>query len=157
MLALKSGAYSPRAIAKMAEDVHERLLDVAPYLSDPVFAPQVSRYLEAAARERLIHRHIVAVSDEKGPGRVPQRLWEAATACTRLAAKLADQLGLSPRGHAELKAIAGHAELTQASLADLAERGAEIRARRMAEFAARQEHLDGPESGADDEQGELEP
>jgi hypothetical protein len=123
---LVHGAASARIIAAKAAEVHASLLELAPYLSDPLFAPQVSRYLEATAREQLLHAYVVSVSEDKGAGRVPQRLWEQATAATRLAAKLADQLGLSPRGHAELKAIAGQAEMTAYSLAQLGEAGAEI-------------------------------
>jgi hypothetical protein len=110
----------------------------------------VARYLAAAAREVLLDEHIRKVCAEKGTGAVPSRTWEQVTACARLAARLGSDLGLDPIGHARLKAIAGHAELTQASLADLAERGAEIRARRMAEFAE-QDRLAELERGEDDE------
>jgi hypothetical protein len=153
-LALTHGGDSPRVIAAKAKEVHASLLVLAPYLAEPIFAPQVSRYLEATAREQLLHQHIMAVSEEKGPGRVPQRVWEAATAATRLASKLADDLGLSPRGHAELKALAAGAEVAQASLADLAERGRVIREARLAEFAQQRPEF-APESGATDEGEEL--
>jgi len=132
--ALVHGADSPRAIAARADEVHEALLEHAPYLDEPRFIPAVSRYLQAAAREALLHDHIVAVSASKGPGAVSSRLWEQATAATRLAAKLGSDLGLDPIGHARIRALSVGADVAQESLADLAERGAAIRRRRQAEL-----------------------
>lgn len=135
-IGLVHGGNSSRAIEAMAVEVHETLIEHAPYLADPVFAPQVNRYLQATAREQLLHDYIVQVSDDKGPQAVSSRLWEQATAATRLASKLADDLGLSPRGHAELKALAAGAETAEASMADLKARGALIAAKRQAEIEA---------------------
>lgn len=134
-LSLVHGASSPRAVAAKAVEVHEALIDHTPYLAEPVFAPQVSRYLEATAREQLLHAYIMQVCDDKGPQAVPSRVWEQATAATRLASKLADQLGLSPRGHAELKQLAAGADAGMEALERLKADGREVRLRRDAELA----------------------
>ena len=124
--ALVHGGSSPRAIAERAELVHAELLTVAPYLSEPKFLPSVSRYLNAAAREALLHEHIVSVSEEQGVGKVPSRVWEQATAAARLAAKLGSDLGLDPIGHARIRALSAGAD-ARASLADLAAEGRRLR------------------------------
>ena len=54
---LVHGGDSPRAIAARAEQIHAELLAHAPYLNEPRFLPAVSRYLQAAAREALLHDH----------------------------------------------------------------------------------------------------
>lgn len=133
---LRHGANSPRAVAERAEQVHAELLTVAPYLAEPKFLPAASRYLQAAAREALLHQHIVTLSDEKGPGAVPARVWEQATAAARLAAKLGSDLGLDPIGHARIRALSVGAEATEASLADLTAEGRAIRQRAEARRAA---------------------
>ncbi|MGA7419287.1 MAG: hypothetical protein WBW80_14930 [Acidimicrobiales bacterium] len=131
---LVHGADSPRAIAERAEEIHGALLDAAPYLDEPRFLPAVSRYLQAAAREALLHQHIVDTSDAKGPGAVSSRLWEQATAAARLSAKLGSDLGLDPLGHARIRALSVGAEATQAGLSDLRERGRKHVERRNAEL-----------------------
>jgi hypothetical protein len=123
--ALTHGARSPRAIAAKAAEVHDELLTFAPYLSEEKFLPAVNRYLQAAAREALLHGHIVAVSAKDGPGSVSSRVWEQATAAARLAAKLGSDLGLDPIGHARIRALSAGAEVTEATLADLAATGAQ--------------------------------
>lgn len=104
--------------------MHSELLTIAPYLAEPKFAPAVNRYMQAAAREALLHTHIEAVSAEKGTGAVSSRLWEQATAAARLAARLASDLGLDPIGHARIRALSTSAEATEATLADLRADGA---------------------------------
>ncbi len=127
---------------------------MAPYLDEPHFAPAVARYLAAAAREALLDEHVRRVCADKGAGAVPSRVWEQVTACARLAAKLGQDLGLDPIGAARLRAVAGSAELTARSLAELAERGRAIREARMAEFAE-QSRLAALDSAEDDEGAEL--
>jgi hypothetical protein len=92
---LVHGSYSDRAISDRAVEVHSALLEHAPYLDEPRFIPAVDRYLKAAARESLLHDYITSVCDEKGPGAVPSRTWEQATAASRLSAKLGSDLGLT--------------------------------------------------------------
>ena len=129
-LSLVHGANSERAIAAMADEVHDTIRDVAPWLSEPQFAPAVHRYLRAAAREQLLDKFIANVCDADGPGKVPSRTWEQATAATRLAAALAADLGLTPLGHARLRAVAGSARATEIGLSDLIRRGEEALAKR---------------------------
>lgn len=126
-VALRHGAYSERAIAERAEQVHGELLAVAPYLDEPRFIPAVQRYLSAASREALLDEHIRTVTAEKGAGAVPARAWEQATAAARLAAKLGSDLGLDPIGHARIRALSAGAEATESSLTDLAAEGRRVR------------------------------
>ena len=121
--ALVHGGNSERAIAERAADVHAELAGVAPWLSERHFAPALHRYLRAAAREALLDEHVQRVCAEKGADAVPARVWEQATAAARLAAKLGQDLGLDPIGHARLKAVAATAELSVASLAELGAEG----------------------------------
>jgi hypothetical protein len=65
------------------------------------------------------------VSAKDGPGSVSSRVWEQATAAARLAAKLGSDLGLDPIGHARIRALSAGAEVTEATLADLAATGAQ--------------------------------
>jgi hypothetical protein len=69
------------------------------------------------------------------------RVWEQATAADNLAARLGNTLGLDPSGRARLKQTVA---TTEASLADLAARGAEITRRRdlalIEDQGADQEH-----------------
>jgi hypothetical protein len=126
-VALRHGGNSPRAIAERAVEVHDAILTVAPWLDEPQFAPAVARYLAAAAREALLHEHIVRVTEEHGAGKVPPRVWEQATAATRLAGKLGQDLGLDPIGAARLKAVAANAEISLVSLAELSAEGRRVR------------------------------
>jgi hypothetical protein len=126
------GAESPAEIEKRAGVVHSALLEHAPYLSEPRFIPAVDRYLRAAAREALLHDYIQDVAAEKGAGAVPSRVWEQATAATRLAAKLGSGLGLDPIGHARIRSLSSGAAESEQSLADLAAEGRAIRERREA-------------------------
>lgn len=125
--ALVHGGNSERVMAARAEIVHEELLAVAPWLDEPIFAPAVARYLAAAACESLLDDHVRTVSAERGPGAVSSRVWEQLTAARRLAAKLAQDLGLDPVGQAKLRTIAGQAELTTRALTSLVERGRRLR------------------------------
>lgn len=117
MVALKHGAYSPAKLAEHAEVVHASLLAYAPWVAEPHYAPSVSRYLEATAREQLAHAAYLAGDPTK------TRMLEAATAASRLAWVFADQLGLTPAGHAKLKMLVAGGEHAEQSLADLAAEG----------------------------------
>ena len=127
---LVHGAESERVISARAVEVHAELLRVAPYLNEDKFIPAVNRYLQAAAREGLLHDFITATCDEKGPGAVPSRTWEQATAASRLSAKLGSDLGLDVIGHARIRALTVGAEVGAASLDGLMAEGRAIRQRR---------------------------
>jgi len=142
IVALKHGADSERAIEARATEVRRHLFSAAPWLVDssgePVAAylPEVARFLRAEAREALLHDHITALSESKGAGAVPQRVWELATAASNLASKLGDKLGLNPQALARLKLTAAGATSAEEALSDLQKRGAQIRAAAKARSAA---------------------
>jgi|GEM_PF-1506494 len=133
---LTHGARSERMIEARAAEVHEQLLELAPWCDRPHFLPSVHRYLRAAARERMLDEFIAGTVADKGAGKVPSRTWEQATAATRLAHTLAGDLGLTPLGEARLRAVAGTAAVTELSLADLMAQGAVIRKAAEARHAA---------------------
>jgi hypothetical protein len=137
-LSIRHGANSERAIAARAEVVHSELLLHAPYLDEERFIPAVQRYLSAASREVLLDEYVQRVTAEKGAGAVPAKVWEQVTAAARLAAKLGDDLGLSPIGHARIRALSAGAGASEASasLAGLAEEGRKIRLAAEARLAA---------------------
>ena len=126
-LSLVHGADSPRTIEARAAEVRDRIFELAPWLQQDAFVPAVARYLRAEARELLIHEHIAKVAAEKGAGAVPQRLWEAATACANASMKASGLLGLDPQSYARLRATTGHAAATEATLADLRAQGSQTR------------------------------
>lgn len=144
----RHGAYSPAAIAERAQAVHAELLTFAPYLDEPRFMPAIERYLHAASREALLDEHIRTLSAEKDAGAVPARVWEQCTAAARLAAKLGDDLGLSPIGHARIQALSAGAAASGAA-ASLAELSAAGKAARLAAGAADAESTAEDEGEAD--------
>src|ERR1039458_195818 len=103
-VALTHGAYSERAIAERAKDVHARLLEIVPWCNEPQYAPSVSRYLEATAGEQLAHEALTT-----GAAKLSPRLLEAVTSAARLAWRMGDELGLTPAGHAKLKLLSADA------------------------------------------------
>ncbi len=123
--ALTHGAYSPRQIAEASVKVHAELLKFCPWLDQPAYMPSVTRYLQATGREQLAHRAIMASTDPPSP-----RLLEAATSAARLAWRMGDELGLTPRGHMELRLLLAGATSAEASLADLAADGLRVMAAR---------------------------
>jgi len=134
-VALRHGGYSESAITARAAEVTHHLFDVAPWLADDlVCVIPVARIVRVEARSQLLSEAIAAKAADNGILSVGSRILEAATACDRLAAKLADDLGLSPLGKARLKTYTAAGELGGAALADLAETGRAIRARRQAEL-----------------------
>ncbi len=135
-VAVRHGAESERFIAERAEQVHAAILEVAPWIDEPHFLPEVARYLRACAREELLHSAIEQVAAAKGADKVPSRQWEQATAAARLASQLAAGLGLTPAGHARLRAVAGTAAVTEVTLADLMAEGRASRLRAEARMAA---------------------
>lgn len=122
--AVRHGAYSERMIAERAEQVHAEITAVAPWLDDDRYMPALAAYLRAVAREQLAQR---ALDGWDGKGRFPSRLVETATAAARLAWQMGDELGLTPAGHARLKALTAEAVGAEASLADLLESGRKTR------------------------------
>jgi hypothetical protein len=127
-LHLEHGGYSETEITKRAEQVTHSLFELAPWLQDdPSFVVAVARFVRVEARSQLLAEGIAAKADKSGILSVGARMLEAATSVDRLAAKLGDDLGISPLGKARLKAMTAAGELGEASLADLAERGRQVR------------------------------
>jgi hypothetical protein len=117
---LVHGANHARTIAARAELVRPRLYEVCPWLHETMDVIAVDRFLRAEARALILHEYIIQVTEAKGAGKVPSRLWEQATATDNLAAKLGNTLGLDPTGRARLQQTVVS---TEATLADLAEQG----------------------------------
>ncbi len=117
--------------------VTHHLFELAPWLSDdPVYVIPVARFVRVEARSQLLSEAIATKAADGGILKVGARILEVAAATDRLAAKLADDLGLSPLGKARLKTYTAAGGLGGATLADLAETGRAIRKRRQAELAA---------------------
>lgn len=148
VLSLKHGAYSPTVIAEEAARVHAALLEECPWLDEPRYMPSLMRYLAAAGREQLAHKALVNAA------KFSPRLLESCTAAARLVWQMGDELGLTPAGHARLKVLVVDAVSAEQSLADLVERGRQIREARQAEFG-NESHQDGPQSNEADEDGQL--
>jgi hypothetical protein len=139
LLALKHGAYSEQKIAERAATVHEHLLEVAPWCDQAHYMPSVMRYTQATAREQLAHEALM------DGAKLSPRLLEAVTSAARLAWMMADQLGLTPAGHAKLKILAAGGEQAEATVADLMAAG---RASRLAAEARMAAELSGSPPGA---------
>ncbi len=123
-MAVTHGGYSEQAIIERAVQVHDRLLQAAPWLSEDRFLPAVSLYLRSAARSSLLDEYVERVAAEKGIEHVPSRTVEQAIAASNRAFKQAEALGLTPGGHAKLKMLAvgaAEAEQTVRSLAEIAD------------------------------------
>ena len=118
-VALSHGGYSPAAIDERAVEVRHHLFELAPWLNDdPTYVIQVARFVRVEARAQLLGDAIASKAADKGILSVGARLLEAATAADRLAARLADDLGLSPLGRARLKTTVAAGELGEASLVE---------------------------------------
>ncbi len=130
---LITGHESPRVVEARAEQARKGLIDLAPWLNQPEYAPAVTRFLRAEARALLLHEHIAKTATEKGTAAVPSRTWEQATAADRLAAQLGNVLGLDPLGRARLQQLAAGTQLTVETLGQLAAKGQAIVEARLAE------------------------
>ena len=135
-LAVRHGGNSPSMIAERAEQIHGDLLSVAPWLDSPMFLPSVARYLNAAATESLLDEYVQKTAAAKGVDKVASRIWEQLTAARRLAAKLASDLGLDPIGHARILSLKTSADVGQAGLEAVAERGRQAMERRRIRLEA---------------------
>ena len=113
------GVYSDRAIEGRAAQVREALLEICPWLDRPEFLPAVARFIGVEARALAGHDYIARTTVEQGFEKVSVRLREVIDGTDRLAARLAENLGLDPIGQARIAALATSAEVGQASLADL--------------------------------------
>ena len=109
------------------------------YFADPTFAAATERYCRAEARAQLLHRHVMEKADTDGVESVKQYLWMEAGRAEANAAKFAQDLGQDPRGRAaiarDLKLVQSiRQQTTDRNVRALAERGAELRDRRLKEI-----------------------
>lgn len=146
-LSLVHGADSERTIEAKAAELRPQLFEICPWIDPEKDVIAVARFLRAESRALILHGYITKLTEEKGPGSVPQRTWEQATAADRLAAQLGNVLGLDPTGRARLQQVAATTEATLSTLEDVRREGREARQRHQAVIDATAE----PDEPADDE------
>lgn len=130
---LKHGAASPRVYLPLAERLAAGLLDARPDLAP--YPVAVARWAEWEARALLMRRHLAAVGDLDGTGpdaepRKGPTKW--LKECESAAERAAAVLGLDPRSEATLARERAAASLVAVDLEEIAERGREALARRVA-------------------------
>jgi phage terminase small subunit len=96
------GASSPRVVEAVAKVVRSEVVEQAPWIVEPLYGDSLERYARAEARSRLLTDHILRVSEEEDPSKIPVRLWESASAADNTAAKLATDLGITPLARARI-------------------------------------------------------
>lgn len=100
-LSLRHGAYSPRKVDPLAEELAEKAREAALYLSDPGYSAAVWAWARAEARVQLLTEWV----DEHGlldaEGR-PRAAADLLIRCERLAAEGRARLGLDPLSRARL-------------------------------------------------------
>lgn len=103
-LSLQHGAYSPRRVEPLAEQMRTELVTLAPWLAVAAFAPTVRALALAEARCRLLQAFVDerGLIDEEGVLRVApaQAMLDREE---RKASKLREQLGLTPVAWASLR------------------------------------------------------
>jgi hypothetical protein len=126
-LSVRHGARSERAIEAKAQQVRGALFDAYPWLDEVQDAITVARFCRVEGRALMLQAGIDAYEDERGPGRAPEYLYERVNQTDQLADRIGSKLGLDPSGRAQLRQTVAS---TEATLSDLAARGAEINRRR---------------------------
>ena len=104
------GTRSARLIAARADEVEPVLIETAPWLAE--FPLALRNVAQVVARSRMLGDHIEKVVAEKGADAVGSRLWESATAASRLEDQLLESNGLTPLGR--IKVIQAQAEAGRA-------------------------------------------
>ena len=98
----KHGAWSPRKVNPLAQELVERIADLIPYLAeDPTYRPAVWAWARAEARVQLLAEHI----DERGPLDADGKPWPALDQLQKAegsAARARERLGLDPLSRAKL-------------------------------------------------------
>ena len=102
LVAVRSGAYSPRLVRDAAQPIVallvQELADEAPWLSSPLYALEIEAYTDAVAARRMLADDIV---ERRAAGKqVPLRTFEVLATLTNAAGRAADRLGLNPLGKA---------------------------------------------------------
>lgn len=116
-LTVTHGATSARLVAARADEVEPVLCECAPWLAE--FPLALRNVAQVVARSRMLGDYIEAVVVEKGAGAVGSRLWESATAASRLEDQLLEQNGLTPLGRIKVTQAQADAARTQTDLARL--------------------------------------
>lgn len=126
-LAVRHGAYSPAIVGAKADELRPMVTAAAPWTAAPEFAGTLELYVRTLATALLGLEHIASVTETKGYGAVPNRLVESVNAMTNTAMRAGTLLGLDPRAKAQIQALTASTESSLAGLAQLVERGKEIR------------------------------
>lgn len=121
LAALKTGWRSEQMIAKHAEALTAVIHEDAPWT-----ATTEHRLTVDLAAKQLAMAHLAFDALTSGNAKVSARILEAATAASRAAWRMLDELGMTPGGRAKLKAITAAGEQAERSLADLAAEGRAI-------------------------------
>lgn len=93
--ALRHGAWSPRKVDPLAEELVQMALVGAAYLGDPSYAAALYAWARAEARVQLLAEYL----DEHGPldeHGSPRPALDALVRCERLAGEQRVRLGLDP-------------------------------------------------------------
>jgi hypothetical protein len=101
ILRLQHGAQSPRTVEPVAAAIAEQVLEVAPYLRNPIYAAMVESFATTQAQLRLLHAWLA----QRGLVNRRGRPWGAADLLVRLerlSLEQARELGLTPRARAAL-------------------------------------------------------
>ena len=100
--AVRHGAWSERRVAPLADQARTRLLDVAPWLASPAFAPAVEAWARAEARVALVDTYVAEQGplDENGK---PRPAIELLIRLERLALTLRQAVGLDPASRARIE------------------------------------------------------
>jgi hypothetical protein len=113
-LSLKDGAWSRRKIGDEAEVIRAELLTVRPDLAAPEWAPLVDLYSQQAGSASMKHKSMQRNGANGAP--IPDRSAEAASALTKVAKELLNEMGAGPRAAAELRQIQAQTALTMSVL-----------------------------------------
>jgi len=118
--ALKEGWRSQRAIDDLTIEVAEELLEQSPHA-----ARWPTALLEAAGQIALARLSRAAAFRQlrADPDKVPSRAVESATGAANSARGYLHDLGIGNQAFARLQLIAGHAQVTEHTLADVVARG----------------------------------
>jgi hypothetical protein len=151
LLALKHGAYSPRIIGPLAEELIERVLENRPELS--VFPFALGAWARAETRVALLTLYLDAgeIVDESGEPR--ERLLRELRAEERRAAEERRELGLSPSAYWRLQRETAEAGKGSFDLGKLLDAGRRIRVEAFQRLGIDEGGPTEGQPGADQESG----
>ena len=118
LVSLRTGAWSPRTIARRAEAIRAALFATRPDLAEPKYALLVDLACQQDASAELKHESIERDAAKGAP--IKERSLEAASAATKVAMDALDRLGYGPRASAELRQIDSVSDVNAALVAQIA-------------------------------------